>query len=111
MPNPNWEDLSEFFDPDEFAALAVISRDGGTIGEVLGIFEDPTEVAALGDYELDNPTPKFVCRASDVVDTRKGDVLTVDGRALDVMQDPELDGTGLATLVLSEPGVIYGAGL
>ena len=43
MPHPDWEDLSAFFDPDEFATSAVITRGEETVAEVLSIFDDPNE--------------------------------------------------------------------
>ncbi len=111
MPHPDWEDLSAFFDPDEFATTAVVTREGELVVEVLGIFDDPNEVASLGDYELDHPTPRFVCPEVDIAAARKGDVVTIEGKAFDLMQEPELDGTGIATLILAAPNVIYDAGL
>ena len=110
MPHPPWEDLSEFFDLSEFAVTAVVRRDGTEIGEVRGIFDDPNVVSDLGEYEFDHPTPQFVCKETDVSAVRKGDVLEVIGRVYDIMREPQLDGTGIATLILSEPNVIY-AGL
>ncbi|WP_299297450.1 head-tail joining protein [uncultured Tateyamaria sp.] len=111
MPKPGWEDLSAFFSPDEFATTAVITRGAEEVAEVLGIFDDPNEVASLGDYNMDHPTPRFTCPAAAVVDVRYKDTATIDGTAYDVMQEPELDGTGLATLILAEPNVTYDAGV
>ena len=111
MPQPLWEDLSEFFDPDEFATTAIVTRDEEMIGEVLGIFDDPNQVAELGEYQFDHPVPRFACKEVDAGLIERGDVVTIEGKEFDVMQEPELDGTGIATLVLSEPNVIYDAGL
>ncbi len=111
MPHPDWEDLSAFFDPEAFATRAVITRAGKTVAEILGIFDDPNEVAVLGAFERDHPTPRLVCPEVDVGDVRKGDVVTIEGKAFDLMREPERDGTGLATLILAEPNVIYDAGL
>jgi len=84
-------------------------RPDGSFFEVLGIFDDPNDVAALGEYELDHPTPRFICPEVGVVDAHRGDVVTIEGKAFDLMQEPQLDGTGIATLVLAEPNVIYNA--
>jgi hypothetical protein len=111
MPQPEWEDLSTFFDPDEFAATAVITRGEETVVEVLGIFDDPNAVATLGEYALDHTSPRFTCPETDVAGVHKGDVVTIEGKEFDLMQEPELDGTGIATLILAEPNVIYNAGL
>jgi hypothetical protein len=107
MPHPDWEDLCAFFDPDVFATAAVITRRERTVAAVLGIFDDPNAVASLGEYEPDHPTPRFICPEVAVTDVRKGDVVTIEGKAFDLMQEPELDGTGIAALILAEPNVIY----
>lgn len=111
MPHPHWEDLSDFFDPDEFATLATITRASENVGEVLGIFDDPNQVASLGDYDLDHPVPKFMCAEVDVAAVKRGDIVTIEGKDFDLIEDPQLDGTGIATLILGKPNVIYNAGL
>ena len=108
---PDWEDLSTFFDTDEFATRAVVTRGSETVAEVPGIFDDANEVASLGEYDLDHPAPRLVCPEADVADVSKGDVVMIEGRAFDLMQEPDRDGTGLATLILAEPNVICDAGL
>lgn len=109
MPEPAWEDLSAFFADDEFAVTAGITRGGDQVAEVLGIFDDPNEVARLGDLELDHPVPRFLCPESAVTGVKKGDVATIEGKDFDIIDPPQLDGTGLATLVLAKPTVTYNA--
>jgi len=111
MPHPDWEDLSAFFDPDEFATSAVIARGSETVAEVLGIFDDPNQVARLGEYELDHVGPRFVCSEVAVAGVIKGDTATIEGTTWDIIREPELDGTGIATLMLAAQNVIYNAGL
>ena len=111
MPHPDWEDLSAFFDPDEFATQAVITRGEEKVAEVLGIFDDPNEVARLGEFDMDHPTPRFTCAEVGAVGIEAGDVATIEGKAFDVMESPQLDGTGVAVLILGTPNVVYNAGL
>lgn len=111
MPHPTWEDLSDFFDPNEFASIAIITRASENIGEVLGIFDDPNHVASLGEYDLDYPVPKFMCAEADIVALKRGDVVTIEGKDFDLIEEPKLDGTGIATLILGKPNVTYNAGL
>lgn len=111
MPKPDWEDLSVFFNPSEFADKALILRGGQKVAEVLGIFDDPNQVASLGEFDLENPVPRFTCAAEDVAVVNTGDVVSIDGALFDLMQDPELDGTGVAVLVLATPNVVYNAGI
>ncbi|SMX27288.1 Phage Head-Tail Attachment [Pelagimonas phthalicica] len=111
MPHPDWEDLSDFFDPDEFATKAIITRGAEAVAEVFGIFDDPTDVASLGEFELEHPNPRFVCAEVEVSLVHAKDVVTIEGKAFDLMRAPELDGTGLAVLHLATPNVIHDAGL
>ena len=111
MPHPDWESLSDFFDPAEFATAAEFKRGGEKIGEAFGIFDDPNNRAALGEYMLDHPEPRFTCAEADVALVRCGDVVAIEGRDFDLLQEPEKDGTGIAVLILARPNVIYNAGL
>jgi len=111
MTHPDWEDLSAFFDPDEFATTAVITRGADLVAEVLGIFDDPNEVARLGEFDMDHPTPRFTCPEAAVAGVQPRDIATIEGKAFDVMEAPQLDGTGIAVLILGTPNVIYNAGL
>lgn len=111
MPQPEWEDLSDFFDPDEFADTARITRDGQDVAQILGVFDDPSQVSQLGEYEHDHQTPIFLCPETAAADIQADDVATIDGIAYDVMKSPQRDGTGLVTLILSEQNVYYNAGV
>lgn len=111
MPHPDWEDLSAFFDLDEFATTAIITRGTDQVAEVLGIFDDPNEVARLGECDMDHPTPRFTCAETDVAAVEALDVATIEGKAFDIMESPQLDGTGIAVLILGTPNVVYNAGL
>jgi hypothetical protein len=111
MPHPDWEDISAFFDLDEFATTAVITRDAEKVADVLGIFDDPSQMATLGEFEFDSPGPRFVCREDAVSAVKRGDTATIEGKVFDVLEEPQLDGTGIATLTLAVPNVIYNAGL
>ncbi len=111
MPQPDWEDLSDFFDPAEFAETADITRDGQGVGQILGIFDDPSQVAKLGEYEHDHQTPMFTCSETAAAIVQADDVATIGGTEYDVLQSPMLDGTGLAKLILGERAVYYNAGV
>jgi hypothetical protein len=104
MPQPAWENLDGFLATDDFAVTAVLQlRDGGT-REIVGIYDEPFMDTELGEYRMDQIAPRFLCRADQVGDVTRGDVLVVDGQSLDVMQHPMADGTGMATLRLRRPG-------
>lgn len=111
MSQTDWEDLSAFFDPDEFATSARITRGLDQVAEVFGIFDDPNEVASLGELDMDHATPRFTCPAGAVIGVQAKDTATINGQVYDVMEPPQQDGTGIATLILGTPNVIYNAGL
>lgn len=103
MPSPDWEDLAEFFDPAEFAQTARLWRDGANLGEITGIYDNPTERKELGDYTQDEMAARFLCREPGGLNAKRGDVLEVGTEYFDVIEKPVRDGTGLVTLELSEP--------
>lgn len=107
MPQPDWEDLTDFFDPDEFADAADIRRDDQSVGQILGVFDDPSQIASLGDYEHDHDTPTFTCAETSAVIVQAGDVAVIDGTSYDVLKSPQKDGTGLAKLILADQAVYY----
>lgn len=107
MPQPDWEDLTDFFDPDDFADTAIIKRNNQNVGQILGVFDDPSQIASLGEYEHDHDTPTFTCPESSASVVQAGDVATVNGTDYDVMKSPQKDGTGLVKLILADQAVYY----
>ena len=103
MPAPSWEDLGEFFDPEEFATTARLWREGEDLGEITGIHDHPTDRKELGDYTIDETGPRFLCAETAGAKAKRGDVLQVDGEYRDIVQQPTRDGTGVVVLELSEP--------
>lgn len=102
MPAPEWENLDDFLDVDEFATQAVIQLQGGTTRQVVGIYDDPYLNAELGEYDMDTTRPRFTCKLSDVPGVGRGDTLTLhDGTVLDILTGPQPDGTGMALLDLA----------
>lgn len=108
MPAPAWEDLDVFLQVDDFACKACISTISGHI-YLVGLFDDPYAGARLGEYDRDTQTPTFNCKAADVMGlVHRGDTITLqhpDGTSetLDIMTDPQPDGTGMAILELARP--------
>lgn len=104
MPAPAWEDLGDFLNVDDFATVATLKLQTGGTREVTGIFDEPYLNAQIGEYEADTSVPRFTCRASDVVGVQRGDVITVDDQAYDILTSPQPDGTGMALLKLAPSG-------
>lgn len=101
MPGLDFEDVSEFFDCDEFAVEATISRDDGVRISVAGIFDDPYLNAEIGEYELDTSSPRLLVDERAVSDVRRGDRVLIGTEVYDIMTAPQSDGSGMATLRLA----------
>lgn len=95
-----FEDLGEFFDVNEFATTATIYGEGGA-QEILGIFDEPSIDAEIGQHEFDTASHKFRCAATDVLTMVRRDRLTIEGRDFWLEKAPQPDGTGLAVLFLA----------
>ena len=98
MLQPGWEDLGAYLNTDEFAVTAVLHPQDDEPRSIVGIFDEPFMDAELGEYRMDQIAPRFLCRADQVADVQRGDVLEVQGRMLDILAAPQADGTGMATL-------------
>jgi hypothetical protein len=111
MPSPDWEDLSEFFDPSVFATRLMLSRGGEVLGRVLCLFDDPSTSPQLGDFSLDDQAPRVTMPEKDAtaLGFRRGDVVAVSDREFDVMRSPDLDGTGVAVVILAVRATVYNA--
>lgn len=101
MPAADWEDLDAFLQEDEFATSATVSLQNGSTRQVAGIFDDPYLNAQIGEYEMDTTRPRLTCKAADVDGVDRGDEVTIDGEAFDVMTAPQGDGEGMAVLALA----------
>lgn len=95
-----FENLREFFDVNEFATTATIYGEGGA-QEILGIFDEPSIDAEIGQHEFEASSHKFRCAATDVLTMVRSDRLTIEGRDFWLEKAPQPDGTGLAVLFLA----------
>jgi hypothetical protein len=99
---PSWEDLSAFFDLDEFAETVLIQPVDGDSFEVVGIFDERFFVADLGEYELDVHRPRVLVKAADVTEVNRFDLAVINGKTYELLEEPSRDGTGTAVLQLAE---------
>jgi len=104
MPAPDWENLDDFLDAEEFAVQAVIELQDATSRTVTGIYDDPYLNAELGEYDMDTSRPRFTCKETDVQGVTRGDTISIDGTVMDIMTSPQPDGTGVALLDLAPRG-------
>ena len=99
---PFTEDLTAFFDLDEFADAATFTpAGGGPAFTVNGIFDAPYQLNSARDVQIDTDKPRFTCRSSDVTAVRREDGCTIAGRQYDVLA-VEPDGTGVSVVVLAQ---------
>jgi hypothetical protein len=103
MPAPDWENLDDFLDVDEFATAAEIEFQDTELADraIVGIFDEPYMNAELGEYSMDTVQPRFLCKADAVIGVHRGDVLVIGSDRWDIVTDPQPDGTGMATLALA----------
>lgn len=105
MPShPDWDDLDDFLQSEDFASPAVVTLKNGTVLTVMGILENPYQAARLGGFEQDSVRPQFHCKYQDVLLVRRGDTFVIEGKTYDAHKGAEPDGTGMACIDL-EPGM------
>lgn len=103
MPAPEWENLDDFLDVDEFATEATVEFQDVLQADrpIVGIFDEPYLNAELGEYSMDTVQPRFLCKAAAVAGVQRGDVLLIGSDRWDILTGPQPDGTGMATLSLA----------
>jgi hypothetical protein len=101
MPNPSWDDLSEFFDADDFAVVAVIVQ-AGVAREVLCHFDAPHVDAQAGGYEANSADVFITAPETALAGIRRGATCNVGGKTYAVLDSPQGSGTGTAVLKLSK---------
>ena len=111
MPAPLWEDLDVFLNTDDFAMFGTVTLQSGAVRTFTGIFDDPYLNAELGEYDMDNMRPRFLCRETDAAGITRGDTITVfqkDKRGVvvwsrnyDILTSEQPTGDGMAVLDLS----------
>ena len=101
MATPDWDNLDEFIDPDDFGQKVIFITQGGIQVPVVGIFDESYLSADLGEYEADSSSPRFTAKTSTVLGIARGDTVTIDGDVYDVMGYAQMDGNGFSVIPLS----------
>ncbi|UYM14260.1 head-tail joining protein [Endozoicomonas euniceicola] len=99
MSHFDWEDLDDFLNDDEFAAVAFFHTAQGE-KRVHGIFDNAFLLAETGEVDIETTQPRFTCKASDTGLIERGQDVDIEGEPFSVLT-VEPDGTGLAVVVLS----------
>lgn len=77
------DDLDACFLTDDFAVPAVFAATGGNV-TVNGYFSDAAEVVDHNDGKVVAAAPTFTCRTSKITGVRRGNTVTIDGKAYKV---------------------------
>ena len=111
MPAPLWEDLDVFLDTEDFALFGTVTLASGAVRTFAGIFDDPYLNAELGEYDMDNMKPRFLCKEVDVPEVRRGETILVHqknkrgvvvwSRTFDILASAQPTGDGMALLELA----------
>jgi hypothetical protein len=94
------EDLSQFFDTDDFAVAAIIKTSAAAVVRNINvIFDKPSNPLALFEGQVTKPMPFVRCRTADVADViANSHTMTIAGTEYRIVEPPEDDGTGVSTV-------------
>lgn len=96
------EDRSQFFDPRDFAVVAVFTRAGEPLATANVIFNDPSHTMKVEGTALEEGAPFLLAQSDAVSEVMRKDEVAVDGEGDFVVERVHPDGTGTTLLVLSE---------
>lgn len=99
MPKPSWEDMSVFFNSDEFAIEAIVTTNDGTI-TIKGIYDDALYIRDIGEADFEQTKPRFVCDTEMTTGIKRDMPISIDGKDAHII-DIIPDGTGLSTIYMS----------
>lgn len=94
------DDLSIFFELDDFGTEAVYTQTNKRPIKVSGIFDNPhASITATDMMDVTMPKPSFVCRTADIPTAAEGDTIKINNVAYTV-RVVATDGLGVTTLVM-----------
>lgn len=82
-------DLDTFFDPDEFAVLAIWKRDGHGDKEVYGHLDEDIQQDQIGpmDTSIERETALFTCNPEHVLGMKKDETLIVGADSFSIRNE------------------------
>lgn len=94
------DDLSIFFELDDFGTEAVYTQTNKRPIKVSGIFDNPhASITATDMMDVTMPKPSFVCRTVDIPTAAEGDTIKINNVTYTV-RVVATDGLGVTTLVM-----------
>ena len=96
------DDLSIFFELDDFGTEAVYTQTNKRPIKVNGIFDNPhASITATDMMDVTMPKPSFVCRTVDIPTAAEGDTIKINSVTYTV-RVVVTDGLGVTTLVMEK---------
>ncbi len=95
------EDLSTFFDVDDFADECVITGADDFEVTLNVILNTGTEQVGLYETNVEAPTPNFACATSDLVGVKRGMTATVRSKAYKVERLRQVEDGATSVVELS----------
>lgn len=95
------EDLTQFFNTDEFAVLAVFKRQNVAVAQVNAIFDQPTLPVGIYEAEIDELQPRVMAPTAELAEIQRGDICELPAGAFRVEKITH-DGTGVSTVYLAK---------
>lgn len=94
------DDLSIFFELDDFGTAAVYTQTNKRPITIKGIFDNPhASVTATDMMDVTIPKPSFVCRTVDIPTAAEGDTIKINNVTYTV-RVIATDGLGVTTLLM-----------
>ena len=94
------DDLSIFFELDDFGTEAVYTQTNKRPIKINGIFDNPhASITATDMMDVTMPKPSFVCRTVDIPTAAEGDTIKINNVTYTV-RVVATDGLGVTTLVM-----------
>ena len=95
------EDLSQFFEIDDFAVEAVITLSNNTQKTVKVIFDKIPTTSILEDTAIVSDGPKFIAATADLNGVKEHNQALIGGKTYKVAEVSD-DGTGISTVYLKK---------
>ena len=95
------EDLSQFFDQDDFAVAAIVKTGATVIRTINVIFNNPVQGVNVFDASVETNVPHAICQTADLADVRHGYTMTIDSVVYPIVQINS-DGTGMSVMELGK---------
>lgn len=96
------DDLSIFFELDDFGTAATYTRPDKRPITINGIFDNPhASITATDMMDVTMPKPSFVCRTVDIPAAAEGDTIKINNVTYTV-RVVVTDGLGVTTLVMEK---------